>query len=44
MREELGLPKATLKQLAEAWLAKHPEYATEGEKQLLAIAETGFAD
>jgi Ferredoxin-like domain in Api92-like protein len=44
MREELGMPKATLKQVAEAWLAKHPEYAVEGEKQLRAIAETGFPD
>jgi Ferredoxin-like domain in Api92-like protein len=44
MREELGMPKATLKQVAKAWLAKYPEYAAEGEKQLQSIAETGFAD
>ena len=38
------MPKAALKQIAEAWLAKHPEYAAEGQKQLRAIVETGFAD
>jgi hypothetical protein len=44
MREELGMPEATLKEVAKAWLASNLEYATEGEKRLRAIAETGFAD
>jgi hypothetical protein len=44
MRKELCLPKASLTELAQAWLAKHPEYFHQGARRLGAIAQTGFAD
>jgi len=42
MREQLDLPKAPLATLARTWLERNPEYQSEGQKRLRAIAETGF--
>ena len=44
MRETLDLREAPLAELANAWLEKNPEYRTEGDKRLRALAETGFPD
>jgi hypothetical protein len=43
-RKTLDMPKASIIEVAKAWLEKHPKYRDQGEKRLQAIEETGFAD
>jgi hypothetical protein len=44
MRKALAMPHQAFREVAQAWLNEHPDYAEQGEKRLQAIAETGFAD
>lgn len=42
-RADVGMPDAPIREVAAAYLAKHPEYETAGRLRLQAILETGFA-